>query len=112
MEAGTRWSSVPMAVVSLCHGDTADFATAEESVLKSIRSAMGQLTKEVPLSLPAGVKGALIQVGHCLSGLMLIAIPTATSNEGKLALAHELEHLRDSILKDIQREVTIPRSAF
>jgi hypothetical protein len=45
------------------------------------------------------------------SNLYLIAIGSLTSDDKKRAVAHELEHLRDLILKDLRRPPP-PSSSF
>ncbi len=111
-EVAGRFWSLPMEVISLCHGEGITFSKMESLVLQDVRQALRCLREDVPLRLPDGVSGALIRLGDETSGLMLIAVPSPSSDEGKVALAHELDHLRNRILKDITPNVSRPRSAF
>src|SRR5262245_57810811 len=91
-EAACRIALLPMKVIALCQSDTVVFQDAGEAVLRDIRKALMQLPTRGALDLPEGIKGALVQLGHDGSGLMLIAISASNSNEERQALAHELEH--------------------
>jgi hypothetical protein len=112
-EVGTRISSVPMKVMALCHDETSTLdEPTEAAIIKSVRAALGQSRPSSPLVLPPGVKGALVQLGPRGSGIYLVVVLPMSDSEERVAIAHELEHLRMELLDGVEEPFTAPRSSF
>ena len=78
-----------------------------EAVMDAVSGALSGDPGQV--RLPAGIEGALVQVGPPDSGLYVIAVDTTlTADDRKLVLAHELQHLRERLLEDVRRNIAVP----
>jgi hypothetical protein len=113
-EEATRIAKLPMVVVAFCHGpDFVESAEVKGMVLSSIRSALEKGTfSNGDCELPEDVGGVLIRLGGSESPFFLITLNTANTDQEKVALAHELDHVRKIILQGVSRPHRAPRSSF
>ena len=114
LEDAKRIAMVPMEIITFCHGP--DFVDTEEKrlmILSTVRSALENgAFDDGACDLPEHVKGVLIRLGGPRSPFFLIALGTTNSEEERVALAHELDHVRKIILDGIAQPQRAPRSLF
>jgi hypothetical protein len=119
-EAGTRIPALPMEIVALCH-DTS-FVPTENfngALLASIKKGLAvsarreSKTSDIESVLPEHISGALIRIGDPKSPFFLIVVSAKYSDDERRALAHELEHLKQLILKGVNKHrPNPPRSSY
>jgi transcriptional regulator with XRE-family HTH domain len=106
-----RRLAFPMRVIAFCHDQQFDSSSvSDEAIVASVKATLSS-ADAAPCALPEHINGVLLTIGAPSSNLYLIAIGSLTSDDKKRAVAHELEHLRDLILKDLRRPPP-PSSSF
>lgn len=118
-EAGTRIAALPMEILAFCHDpDFVPDEGAKKMIVTQIKSALAaNALREVAvgatqLVLPDGVRAVLVRVGGPNSALFLIALNAKNSDDEKRALAHELEHLKEIVLRGVAKYKSTPRSSY
>ncbi len=110
-EEATRVDALPLTVEAFCdsQGLAAD-STMREKTVNAVRAAIKNPGHSI--QLPAGVGAALLRVGGPNSQLFLIALKPGESNDERRALAHELQHLHDLVLRSVKPARKPPRGSY
>jgi hypothetical protein len=116
-EKATRIEAMRMHVVGFCHGGSFAYSARDTArnrrLVEKIKKALARRVVDAKDVLPSGDDAALLRIGGDTSPLFLCVLRETNSIEERLALAHELEHLRQLILGRIPPESPQPpRSAF
>jgi len=100
-EEQRRMAYVSIPVVALCHGGAISCdETTKQTVESVVRQQLCELLTGNRPALPEGITGALIQLGPRAAGMYLVVVSPGANEEERLALAHELDHIKNRLLED------------
>jgi len=115
-----RIDSLEMEVVGLCHDtDFLQDGDTNKTIIAQVKSALvtnaiqRSVGEGAELPLCRGVRAVLIRLGGSGSRIFLIAVNVKNSDEENRAVAHELEHLKATLLRGVAKNATKPpKSSF